>query len=56
MKFVSTKNNCPAVSLRQAVFQGLAPDGGLYFPDALPQLSIKDFEEIANNLPTILTE
>jgi len=48
MKFVSTKNNCPNVSLKQAVFQGLAPDEGLYFPETLPQLSIKEFETIAD--------
>jgi len=39
MKFVSTRGLAPAVSFTEAVSQGLAPDGGLYLPDALPDLS-----------------
>lgn len=39
MKFVSTRGQSPAVSFTEAVAQGLAPDGGLYLPDALPDLS-----------------
>lgn len=36
---VSTRGRAPAVSLRQAVIAGLAPDGGLYVPQTLPRLS-----------------
>ena len=36
---VSTRGRAPAVSLQQAVLAGLAPDGGLYVPAQLPQLS-----------------
>ncbi|RZA34663.1 MAG: threonine synthase [Lysobacteraceae bacterium] len=36
MKFVSTRNNAPAASLSQALAAGLAPDGGLYVPEAMP--------------------
>ena len=39
MKFVSTRGQAPAVSFTEAVANGLAPDGGLYLPDALPDLS-----------------
>jgi threonine synthase len=46
MKFVSTNNDCPAVSLKEALFQGLAPDGGLYFPENLPALTAEDFEKL----------
>ncbi|MEO8364909.1 MAG: threonine synthase [Pseudoxanthomonas sp.] len=36
MKFISTRSNAPAATLSQAIAAGLAPDGGLYVPDALP--------------------
>ena len=36
---VSTRGRAPAVSLKQAVIAGLAPDGGLYVPQTLPRLS-----------------
>lgn len=36
MKFVSTRNNAPAATLSAAIAAGLAPDGGLYVPEALP--------------------
>ena len=35
---VSTRGNAPAVSLREAVLAGLAPDGGLYVPATLERL------------------
>ena len=36
---VSTRGQAPAVSFRQAVVAGLAPDGGLYVPAKIPRLS-----------------
>ncbi|MGH2568117.1 MAG: threonine synthase [Bacteroidota bacterium] len=39
MKFISTNGKSPAVTFREALFQGMAPDGGLYVPERLPQLS-----------------
>ena len=36
MNFISTRNAAPAASLSQAIAAGLAPDGGLYVPQALP--------------------
>jgi threonine synthase len=39
MRFVSTRNPAgPAVSFEEAMFRGLAPDGGLYHPDSRPDL------------------
>ena len=35
---VSTRGRAPAVSLKQAVIAGLAPDGGLYVPQHIPRL------------------
>jgi len=40
--FVSTRGQAPAVTLSEALFQGLAPDGGLYVPDRIPTLSDED--------------
>lgn len=39
MQLYSTKNKSHQVSLREAVFQGLPPDNGLYMPIAIPPLS-----------------
>lgn len=36
IRFVSTRGQSPAVSFEQALFQGLAPDGGLYLPERTP--------------------
>jgi threonine synthase len=41
MRFVSTRGQTPALSFSDAVATGLAPDGGLYLPDKLPDLSGK---------------
>ncbi len=38
MRFLSTRGNCPPVSFSQAVATGLAPDGGLYLPEKLPDI------------------
>ena len=42
MKFVSTRGQTPALSFSDAVATGLAPDGGLYLPETLPQFSAAD--------------
>ncbi|MGF1449956.1 MAG: threonine synthase [Opitutales bacterium] len=39
MRFVSTRGECPDLSFSEAVATGLAPDGGLYLPAELPDLS-----------------
>ncbi len=39
MKFHSTLNPGLERTFAQAVIEGLAPDRGLYFPNAIPQLS-----------------
>lgn len=36
---VSTRGQAPAVSFREAIVAGLAPDGGLYVPHRIPRLS-----------------
>ncbi|MDZ7756561.1 threonine synthase [Rhodohalobacter sp.] len=42
MKFISTRDNSPAVSFFEAMRRGLAPDGGLYMPEQIPKIS-EDF-------------
>lgn len=38
MKYVSTRGNSGPVSFSEAMFSGLAPDGGLYMPARVPEL------------------
>jgi threonine synthase len=49
VRFVSTRGTAPAASLGTALFDGLAPDGGLYVPDPIEPWSP---EEIAR-LPSM---
>ena len=39
MRYVSTRGQSPAVGFVDAVLAGLAPDGGLYVPEAWPAFS-----------------
>ena len=39
MRFVSTRRGCDTVDFSEALIQGLAPDGGLYLPDQIPDVS-----------------
>lgn len=39
MKFISTRGQCEPVGFAEAVARGLAPDGGLYLPESLPDLT-----------------
>ena len=38
MRYVSTRNGSEAVSASQAIIRGIAPDGGLYVPETIPQI------------------
>lgn len=58
MKYISTRGEAPPVSFTQMILAGLAPDGGLYLPEAYPRLSSdviagfagKPYAEIAQDL------
>ena len=41
MLYHSTRSDFPAVDSAQAVLEGLAPDGGLYMPETLPEFDWK---------------
>ena len=44
MNYISTRGNSPSVGFEEAVLTGLAPDGGLYIPQTLPQVSLQQLE------------
>ncbi|MEO5958700.1 MAG: threonine synthase [Opitutaceae bacterium] len=46
MRFISTRGQTPALGFSDAVATGLAPDGGLFLPETLPDFSgkLKSFE------------
>lgn len=46
MLYHSTNGISPKVGFEEAVLQGLAPDNGLYFPNAIPRLPDVFFESI----------
>ena len=46
MKYVSTRGRAPAIGFRDALLSGLAPDGGLYLPDAWPRFSPGDADSL----------
>jgi threonine synthase len=43
MKYRSTRGQAPLVTADQALRAGVAPDGGLYLPESLPQFTPADF-------------
>ena len=38
MQFYSLNKQAPKVDFKEAAINGQAPDGGLYFPAAIPQV------------------
>ncbi len=46
IKYYSTNLKAPEVSFRDALLKGLAPDGGLYMPDSIPQLDKSEINSI----------
>ncbi len=47
MKYISTRGQAPALSFEDAMLSGLAVDGGLYLPEAWPQMSADDIAALA---------
>ena len=45
MKYVSTRGQAPALEFCDILLGGLAPDGGLYLPEAYPQVSRAELDE-----------
>lgn len=47
MKYISTRGQAPALSFEDAMLSGLAVDGGLYVPEAWPQMSADEIAALA---------
>ncbi len=45
MRYISTRGNSPAKSFTEILLAGLAPDGGLYLPEAYPRVSHTELDE-----------
>ncbi|XP_053056854.1 threonine synthase-like 2 isoform X4 [Acinonyx jubatus] len=45
MRYISTRGMAPRVDFEGALFSGYAPDGGLFMPEELPQLSIETLRQ-----------
>ncbi len=49
MKYISTRNKAKAsdaITSAQAILRGIAPDGGLYVPEAIPKLKLEELERL----------
>lgn len=46
IQYYSTNKDAPKVNFETALFRGLAPDGGLYFPDQFPQFSTEELDAL----------
>lgn len=47
MKFISTRGEAPALSFEGALMAALAPDGGLFMPEAWPRLEANEIAALA---------
>lgn len=47
MRFISTRGQTPALGFSDAVATGLAPDGGLFLPEELPQFTAAELAEFS---------
>lgn len=57
MQYISTRGQTPALSFSDAVATGLAPGGGLYLPEELPQFSSDDLRGMAGlDYPALCVE
>jgi len=47
MKYISTRGQSPALRFEDTMLTGLAPDGGLYVPESVPQMSADEIAALA---------
>jgi threonine synthase len=45
VSYVSTRRGAPRVGFVEALFAGLAPDGGLYVPESIPHVDFEDLRD-----------
>lgn len=46
MKYQSSRGRSPSANAAEAIKMGIAPDGGLFVPEHIPQLSDQDFQRL----------
>ena len=46
MFYTSTRNNNVKVTASKAITDGISPDGGLYIPESIPQLSADEIKAL----------
>jgi threonine synthase len=46
MRYLSTRGGSPPVSSAVAILRGIAPDGGLYTPETIPQIPLAVIEQL----------
>ncbi len=57
MKYISTRNNPPALDFQEVLLAGLAPDGGLYIPETYPEFSKEKIRQMrAMSYPELAAE
>ena len=49
MNYYSTRDHQQIVSAAQAIACGLAPDGGLFVPESLPEVSAQQLQALCGN-------
>jgi len=52
MRFVTTRGQTPPVSFKTALFEGLAPDGGLYVPETIEPWTASELARLKNRTLT----
>ena len=48
MNYISTRGYDKKYSAAEAIITGIAPDGGLFVPETIPQISKDEIEEMKN--------
>lgn len=48
MRYYSTKNKNYKISFRDAVLKGIAPDGGLFMPEEIPEFEMNFFKNVSD--------
>ena len=54
MKFASTRGQTPPTPIDAALVAGLAPDGGLYVPERIPEVAIEPGDTLAQTAHEML--
>lgn len=49
MKFTSISDKNLSVNFETALFDGLAPDGGLFMPESIPEFSVQERNKLSDS-------